>query len=98
MATSSRSVRLLKEMTPYKIVRTVESDENILLFFKEYKDPREIMTFLLPRSLHPAFKVVKRLNNGEAAGLKFKYYGCRCSNGGVPIIRLSGRGFTKYLW
>jgi len=96
-----RSLRQLEEQRSYKIVRTEErEDKNILLFLKGYGDEEEFMSLLLPRSLHPAFRSAKRQNierNGEAAELKLKYYGCTNFDGGNPIIRISGKGFTRYL-
>jgi len=89
----------LKEKHLYRIVRTVERDDNILLYLREYEDTREFISLLLPRSFHQTFKRVKQLNiemNGETSVLKLKYYGYSCFNSGKPILRISGRGFTTY--
>jgi hypothetical protein len=44
--------------------------------------------------------MVKSLNkerNGEDVVLNLKYYGNTCYDGGKPVIRISGKGFTTYL-
>jgi hypothetical protein len=85
----------MKEVA-YRIERIVDKEDNILLHLREYDNPQQIMTFLLPRHLHPAFRCAQKINtkrSGEAAIMHLKYYGCTCHDGGEPIIRISGRKF-----
>ena len=91
----------LEKNKPYQITRLDEWGNNILLYLRGYEeDAQEIMALLLPTCYHRAFKRVWQLNqerNGETAKMKLKYYGTDFW-GSRPIIRISGRGFVKYLW
>ena len=81
--------------------RLNEWGDIILLYLRGYEeDAQQIMSLLLPTCYHRAFKRVWQLNqerNGETAKMKLKYYGTDFW-GSRPIIRISGRGFVKYLW
>jgi len=93
--TRYRSLRQLEVQRPYTIVRSEEMrDGNILLFL------RGSLSLLLSQTLVPAFQDAKRLNvekHGEAAKLKLKFYGYTNFDGGNRIIKISGKGFTRYL-
>jgi hypothetical protein len=91
-----RSIRLLKEFQPYQIVRKAELNEHIMLFLREYWNLLEVMTYLFSPSLRLRFQQVIQLNNGEVAGLKFKFHRCSVYNQ-EPIVRISGRRFSEYL-
>jgi len=81
--------------------RLNEWGDIILLYLRGYEeDAQQIMSLLLPTCYHRAFKRVWQLNqerNGETAKMKLKYYWTDFW-GSRPIIRISGRGFVKYLW
>jgi len=92
-----RSHRRLEVERPYRTVRALEKDDgNILLFLKGYGDEEEFMSLIF-QDLAPRFRKAMQLNNGEAAGLKLKYYGCTNFDGSNPIIRIPGKGFARYL-
>ena len=67
-----------------------------LLFLKGFGNEEEFMSLLF-HDISPKFRTAMQLNNGEATGLKLKYYGCTNFDGGNPIIRISSKGFTRYL-
>ena len=92
----------LEVQRPYKIIRSEKRPlNNILLFLKGYGDKEEFMSLLLiPHHLRRTFQEVKRRHekiNGEKAVMKLKYFGCNAFKGCMPIIRISGKGFVKYL-
>jgi hypothetical protein len=87
-----RSLRQLEEQQTYKIVRAKEmGNGNILLFLKGFGNDEEFMSLLF-QDLVPKFRKAMQLNNGEAAGLKLKYYGYTNFYGGNPIIGISTKG------
>jgi hypothetical protein len=58
------------------------------------------MSLLLSQTLVPAFQDAKRLNvekHGESAKLKLKFYGYTNFDCDNRIIKISGKGFTRYL-
>jgi hypothetical protein len=91
-----RSIRLLKEFQQYQVVRMFERNKHIMLFLREYGNPQDVTTYLLSPSLRLRFRQVIHLNNGEVAGLKFKFCGCNVYTQ-EPIVRISGRRLSEYL-
>jgi len=89
-------LRLLKLRQTYKIVRVRIDDKITILFLKEAGNEEEFMSLVF-RDLIPLFREAVRRNNGEAAGLKLKFFGYLNFGGGEPIIRISGKRFTRYL-
>jgi len=71
-------------------------DRVTILFLQEAGNEEEFMT-LMYQDFIPQFREAVRQNNGEAAGLKLKFFGCANFGGGAPIIRISGKRFTRYL-
>jgi hypothetical protein len=96
-------IRLLEVQRPYRIVAARGFEEqglnNVMLSLRGYGESRRDIESLLPRNLHAKFWHAVQLNGGQAAGLKLKYYGSTTFNndGGEPLIRISGRGFSTYL-
>ena len=87
------SLRLLKPQQPYKILH-VQMDERLaILHLKEARNEEFLCSMF--RDLILKFLKIIWMNNGEAAGLKLKFYGC--SDAGKPIIRISGKRFVRYL-
>jgi hypothetical protein len=71
----------------------------IFLVIRSYDDLREYRVLLLPRSLTMPFRrtEIKNLQlNGAASEMKLKYYGCDRTDG-TPIIRIAGKGFSRFL-
>jgi hypothetical protein len=94
------SINRLKERVPYRIEEICDSGERVTLYIKEYNCPPQTVTILLIPRIAEAFRRVRELNrqkNGEAADIHLKYYGFSAFDGGLPIIRISGRNFLKYL-
>jgi len=92
----------LEIQRPYKIIRSEERQmNNILLVLKGYGDTEEFMSLLLiPHHLRQTFGDTKRRHveiNGENVVMKLKFFGCNTFKGCMPIIRISGKGFVKYL-
>jgi len=92
----SRSLRLL-EKKKYKIVRVKEIDDRItVLFLKGFGNDEEFIS-LLYQDLIPLFRKVMQLNNGTADDLTLQYYGCSNFDECKPIIKISGKRFTRFL-
>jgi len=73
---------------------TAPGDDRVaILQLKEARNEEFIS--LMFRDLIPKFREAVQENNGEAVGLKLKFYGC--SDVGKPIIRISGKRFVRYL-
>jgi len=90
------SLRQLKLRQAYKIVGVKMDDRVTILFLKEAENEEEFISLKF-QDLIPLFREAVRQNNGEAAGLKLKFFGCINFGGGAPIIRISGKRFTRYL-
>jgi len=84
---------LLKPLQPYKIVQFRGDDRVAILHLKEARNEEFIS--LEFRDLIPKFREAVQENNGEAVGLKLKFYGC--SGVGKPIIKISGKRLVRYL-
>jgi hypothetical protein len=73
--------------------------QHIFIQIREYNFPQyPFDTLLLNPKVVEAFRWAVEFNkdkNREASIMHFKYYGH--SDGGLPIVRVSGRRFLKYL-
>jgi hypothetical protein len=74
-----RSFRLLELMQTYKIVRVKMDDRITILFLTEAGNEEELVCLMF-QHLIPLFREAVRQDNGEAAGLKLKFF--RCTNFG----------------
>jgi len=87
-------LRHLKPRQPYRIAQVRRDHQVAILHLKEAGN-EEFMSLMF-RDLIPKFReAVQQNNDGEAVGLKLKFYGC--TDVGTPIIRISGRRFVQYL-
>jgi len=86
-------LRQLKLRQPYRIVQ-VRGDYQVDILDLKEAGNEEFMCLMLG-DLIPKFREAVQQNNGEAAGLKLKFYGC--TDVGTPIIRISGKRFVRYL-
>ena len=92
---------MLNKKQPYTVVRVKEkTDDGILLFLRGGVFEGEFMSLLVPDAALRAFRVAKqRLEElyGKDATLTLTNCGISRFNGGGPIIKISGMGYTQYL-
>ena len=97
-----KSLSMLNKKQPYTVVRVKEkADGGILLFLRGGVFEGEFISLLLvPDEALRAFRVAKqRLEElyGKDAALTLGNCGISRFNGGGPIIKISGMGYTQYL-
>jgi hypothetical protein len=85
----------------YRIVEmyVVEAHNCIFLVLRSFDNPRDYRGLLLPPCLTMPFQRVElrnRMLNGPGIEMKLKYFGPHFDTG-MPIIRISGPGFSRYL-
>jgi hypothetical protein len=90
---------LLKEKVPYRIMDVRDYGQHIYIQIREYKFPQfPVDTLLLDPKMVESFRWAVEYNkdtNGEYSIMHFKYYGH--NDEGLPIVRVSGKRFFKYL-
>ena len=97
-----KSLSMLNKKQPYTVVRVKEQpDGNILLFLRGGVFEGKFMSLLqVPNEALRAFRVAKqRLEElyGKDATLTLENCGISRFNGGGPIIKIYGMGYTQYL-
>jgi len=71
------TLRLLKPQQPYRILRVRMDNRVAILHLKEAENKEEFMCFMF-HVLIPKFLEAIWMNNGESAGLKLNFMGCKC--------------------
>jgi len=93
------SLAQLEVRRPYDIIRVADVDRfgNILLTLRGGGNAEKEFQSLLFRNVVPLYQEAVRQHNGIAVGLNLIYCGYTNFDGSKPIIRISGRRFTRYL-
>jgi hypothetical protein len=90
---------LLKEKVPYPIMDVRDYGQHIYIQLRKYNFPQfPVDTLLLNPKMVESFIWAVEYNKGkneEYSIMHFKYY--RHSDEGLPIVRVSGKRFFKYL-